>query len=370
MTNGNKDYEDYLSAIEKRINGEKQIERKSPYESKNGSKLKKRKIRAYLARAVAVFVVVLIALIVIFSCKSCSNSSKQEEKNTTVKTQKTAVKTDNKTKKVPKISYASYNKNSKELDGTYTANNILFINTKKNNVLAYKNAKQKCYPASTTKVMTLLVAVENIKDYDDTFVMTYKITDPLYKEGATVAGFSAGEKLNMYDLIYGTILPSGGDACLGLAEKIAGSEENFVKLMNNKAKEMGLKNTHFTNCTGLFDSNHYTTAEDMAVILRTAMSNKLCKKVLSTYKYTTSKTDKHENGLELENTLFKYMYGTEPEKATILGGKTGFVNESRYCIVSFGEDKKENEYVCITLGAESRWPCVYDQINLYKNFCK
>ena len=151
---------------------------------------------------------------------------------------------------------------------------------------------------------------------------------------------------------------------------IAGSEEEFVKLMNKKADELGLKDTHFTNSSGLYDKDHYTTAEDMAVIIRAAMKNPLCREVLSTYQYTTAKTPQHPDGIELTSTLFSYMYGTEPEGADILGGKTGFVNESGYCIATFGKSDNGTEYVCVTLKGVSLWPTVYDQIDLYSRYAK
>ena len=219
--------------------------------------------------------------------------------------------------------------------------------------------------------MTLLCAVENIEDVNDTFTMTYEITDPLYVSDASVAGFLNNEKVTMTDLLYGMILPSGADAAIGLAVKIAGSEEAFVKLMNDKVKELGLENTNFTNVSGLYDQNNYSTAYDMAIILDCAMENELCRKVLSTYQYTTQKTPQNPEGILLQSTLFSYMYGTEPETATVLGGKTGFVNESGYCIASFGENKSQTEeYIVITMGNSSKWPAFYGQIDLYKKFAK
>ncbi|MGN0493865.1 MAG: hypothetical protein ACI4F7_09480, partial [Acutalibacteraceae bacterium] len=108
---------------------------------------------------------------------------------------------------------------------------------------------------------------------------------------------------------------------------------------------------------------------DMAIILETALKNPICKKVISTYQYTTSKTEQHPNGIPLSATLFEYMYGTEPETATILGGKTGFVNESGYCIATYGTNNTTgNEYIAVTLKNSSRWPAFYGQIDLYKQF--
>jgi len=200
--------------------------------------------------------------------------------------------------------------------------------------------------------------------------MSYRITDPLYQQEATVAGFLSGETVNMNDLLYGTILPSGADAAIALAETVAGSEEEFAKLMNKKCKELGLKNTNFVNCTGLYDKNHYTTAFDMSVIMKAVLKNAICKEIISTYRYTTSVTPQHPEGILLENTIFKYMYGTEPEGAQIIGGKTGYTGESGYCICSFGKSDNGTEYICVNLKGQTRWPAVYDQINLYTKFAK
>lgn len=172
----------------------------------------------------------------------------------------------------------------------------IIVNLSTHKVTAARNAEERLYPASTTKIMTVLVAQENIKSYDDTFTMTTDITDPLYVAEATVAGFSSGEVIKMIDLFYGTILPSGADAAIALAIKISGSEAQFVELMNKKVKELGLKNTHFTNVTGLFDKNHYTTAYDMAIILEAAIRDPLCRKILSTYQYKSAPTNKHPDG--------------------------------------------------------------------------
>ena len=141
--------------------------------------------------------------------------------------------------------------------------------------------------------------------------------------------------------------------------------------MNKKADELGLIDTHFVNASGLYDEDHYTCCYDMAIILQAALKNPVCKKVLSTYQYTTSVTPQHPEGIPLSATLFEYMYGTEPETATILGGKTGFVNEAGYCIASYGTGKATgSEYIVVTLGNSSRWPAFHGQIDLYKQFAK
>ncbi len=251
-----------------------------------------------------------------------------------------------------------------EVDADYA----LLMDVTDNRVLAAKDADVRTYPASVTKVMTLLVAVENITDFTETFTVTYALTDPLYLANATVAGFSNNEAVTMEDLLYGTILPSGADACQALALHVAGTDEAFVAMMNERARKMGLKNTHFTNTSGLHDRDHYTTAEDMAVILRTAMENEHCRQVLSTYQYTTSSTPQHPEGILLTSTLFSRMYGTEPDGATVVAGKTGYTTEAGHTVVSYAEGLDGHDYILVTLKGSNRWKATSDAINLYTEF--
>lgn len=264
--------------------------------------------------------------------------------------------------------YPVYTADTVTLTDAVDADYVLLMDVNENRVLAAKGADVRAYPASVTKVMTLLVAVENITDFTDTFTMTYAITDPLYLANATVAGFSNNEAVTMEDLLYGTILPSGADACQALAEYVAGTDEAFVELMNKRAQEMGLKNTHFTNTSGLHDPNHYTTAEDMAMILRVAMENPHCRQVLSTYQYTTASTPQHPEGILLTSTLFGRMYGTEPDGATVVAGKTGYTSEAGHTVVSYAEGLDGHDYILVTLKGSNRWKATYDAIDLYTEF--
>lgn len=236
-------------------------------------------------------------------------------------------------------------------------------------VVAARNADTAVYPASVTKVMTLLVAVENITDFTDTFTMTFEIANTLYLEEASVAGFSVGEKVNLEDMLYGCILPSGADACWGLAEYVAGTEEAFVALMNKKAQELGLKNTHFVNTSGLHDEDHYTTAADMVVIMQAAMENDHCRQVLTTYQYTTAATPEHPEGILLTSTMFSRMYGDEPDGALIIAGKTGYTFEAKHTMVSYAQGEDGHDYIFVSLGGSNRWKATYDAINVYTAFC-
>src|SRR5699024_6501471 len=130
------------------------------------------------------------------------------------------------------------------------------------------SSDEKIYPASLTKIMTAIVAIENLPDLDEQIYLSEDMFEKLYSENASMAGFLPNEKVAAIDLIYGALLPSGAESCIGLADAIAGSEKSFVKLMNEKAEELGMNDTHFTNSTGLHDRNHYTTVNDIAKLLK------------------------------------------------------------------------------------------------------
>ena len=142
---------------------------------------------------------------------------------------------------------------------------LLDVNNHK--IIAGKLADSKIYPASMTKVMTLIVVSENIDKMPQTYTFGFEMLNRLYREEASVAGFLEGETVDVEDLMYGLVLPSGADAAEALAIMAAGSNEEFAKLMNEKCKELGLKYTHFTNPTGLYDEEQYTTPSEMAMIM-------------------------------------------------------------------------------------------------------
>ncbi len=265
------------------------------------------------------------------------------------------------------VKYPTDLETAKKFDKLIASKYCILVDLENNKVLAERNADKRMYPASMTKIMTLIVAVENMKSLDDTFTMTYEILNPLIDEDASIAGFEENETITIKDMLYGAILPSGADATVGLAEAIAGSETDFVRMMNEKVEEMGLKNTHFTNTSGLHDENHYSTVLDMAVILEYALQNNLCREILSTYQYTTTKTKEHPKGILLESTLFSRMYGNEVENVTIEGGKTGFTSEAQHCMASFAI-KNNKEYIAVTAMEDDKWGSVFDAFDIYEQY--
>ncbi len=251
--------------------------------------------------------------------------------------------------------------NSPEVTSTYA----LMVDLSKKEIVAQKNAYDRINPASMTKILTLLVASEHVSNLDDIFTMTLDITDYAYVNDCSSVGFLDGEVVTVKDLLYGTILPSGGDAAVGLATYVAGSQEAFVEMMNQKIAELGLADSaHFTNCVGLYDENHYCSIYDMAVMLEAAMENDLCRQVLNTRSYTTSLTEQHPEGITVSNWFMRRIEDKEMG-GTILGAKTGYVVQSGSCAASCYERNDGTEFICVTADAHSSWRAIYDHVAAY-----
>ena len=237
-------------------------------------------------------------------------------------------------------------------------------------VLAEKGMDEKIYPASMTKVMTLLVAAENLPDLDAAFTMTQAIIDPLYLAGASMAGFVNGEMVTMRDLLYGAVVPSGAEATEALAQAVAGSEEAFVAMMNEKAAALGLTNTHFMNTSGLHDENHYSTVREIALILQAALENETCAEILSAENYRASETEQHPDGLAMTN---KFLYRVHHEYALngaeITAAKTGYTTEAMNCCASAGKTPDGRSVICVTANAWTGDFCIEDHIALYTKYC-
>lgn len=246
--------------------------------------------------------------------------------------------------------------------------NAVLINLDNGKVVASKDGNVRINPASMTKILTLLVAAEHITDLDDTFEMTQAIGDFVFKKDCSAVGFCVGEKITVKDMLYGTILPSGADAAMCLAEYVAGSQEAFADMMNDKLKELCLSDTaHFTNCIGIYDQEHYCTLIDMAMILKAAEENELCHEVLNARKYTTSPTDEHPEGLLISNWFLRRIEDKDTH-GDVVGAKTGFVNQSGCCGASYQISNDGTHYICVTADAYSSWRCIYDHVAIYDTY--
>lgn len=250
------------------------------------------------------------------------------------------------------------------------SSNAILVDESTDTIVASKGAKERISPASMTKVLTVLVAAEHLQEenLDDTFTMTLEITDYAYVNDCSCVGFLNEEEIPVRDLFYGTILPSGADAAVGLAVYTAGSHEAFVEMMNAKLEELGLADTaHFTNCVGLYDKEHYCTVYDMAVIMKAAMQNELCREVLSAHTYTTTPTQKHPEGILLSNWFLRRIEDKDTG-GEVLGAKTGYVVQSKNCAVSYGSFAGGTSYICVTAGSTSSWRCIYDHVEIYTKY--
>ena len=231
----------------------------------------------------------------------------------------------------------------------HSSNAILF-SIKDDEVLYAKENAARAYPASMTKVMTAIVALENIEDLNDTMVLNKEIYDSLLRTGASVAGFQLNERVKIIDLLYGLMIKSGAECSIGLATYVAGSDTAFVKLMNEKAKEIGMNDTHFVNSVGLHDPNHYSTANDILTLLKYALNNETLRTLITTPEHRSQPTNNHPKGLLMKSHMFALVDNSSFTGLRFMGGKTGFTNEGRYCLASFGE-KFGEEFIVVTFNA-------------------
>ncbi len=234
-------------------------------------------------------------------------------------------------------------------DLLYSSNAIL-IGLDDNNVLLNKFADKKIYPASLTKIMTAILAIESIPNLEKNIKLQEDMFRELYEEDASMAGFLPNEEVEAIDLIYGVLLPSGAESCIGLANEIAGSEKNYVELMNDKAKELGMNDTHFTNSTGLHNRNHYSTVNDISKLLRYALQNNTFRQIYTSKIHSTKSTNLHPDGITFESTMFKHINEEYESKGIIEGGKTGYTEKANLCLASLSKINGK-EYILVTANA-------------------
>lgn len=206
--------------------------------------------------------------------------------------------------------------------------------------------------ASLTKIMTTITAIENIDDLDKKVVIDESVLREIPYD-ASVAGLKKGDEVTYRDLLYASILPSGADATTALAHNLAGSTKGFVEKMNDLARKLDLKNTHFSNVTGYDVLNHYSTANEVLQVLLYALKNPLFKEIYETREYTLT------NGLEVKSTLSFYNKMLQADLSSILGSKTGYTSKSGMCmsaIISTGG----REIILITLGAPYSYTYPYN----------
>ncbi len=233
---------------------------------------------------------------------------------------------------------------------TYYSTTYLLVNRDTGAILEQLNDEKLIHPASLTKIMTTFVALEMMDEnqLNDTYTLTHDIFYDLVSLDASVAGFDAGETVKIVDILYGIMLPSGADATRAIANYISGSEDAFVRLMNQKAHELGLENTHFENTSGLDHPNHLTTAHDLRIILEAALKNSTFKRIFAASEYQSSPTNFKESGYTWVDKNLEFANGVDPQNP-LTGTKSGYtelagsalastatVNGSSYMLISSG----------------------------------
>lgn len=261
-------------------------------------------------------------------------------------------------------------------DDLINSEKAILIDVTANEVVASRQGSQIIYPASMTKVMTLIVIAENLKSEDDLkdeITVTQEMYNRKVQEGHSGDFNTVGEVMTVEDAIYAFILNSDGMVGIGLADYIAGSESAFVKMMNEKAEEIGLENSLFQNCTGIYHKYHYSSCYDMAVIMAYAMKNPFCAKVISSEKYSTT-TSKYTDGVTFYHDLLVTRFESCPvrfDSVEVLAGKTGYCGkESGYCVVSYAKGDNGHFYVLVTAKAEVKFEEIQDMPAIFNKYVK
>lgn len=233
---------------------------------------------------------------------------------------------------------------------TINSRAYVVIDRKSNTVILGKNENQKKKMASTTKIMTCIVVIENSNLSDEV-----TISKKAAGTGGSRLGLKTGDKITVHDLLYGLMLCSGNDAAVALAEYVSGSVTSFAELMNKKANDLGLKNTHFVTPHGLDKDEHYTTAYELAILSDYALENETFKKIVGTKQYTVT-INGYPKALSNTNELLGVLNG-------VYGIKTGFTNGANRCLVT-GCKRGEMDLICVVLGADTKKMRTTDSIKL------
>lgn len=221
----------------------------------------------------------------------------------------------------------------------------------------------RLYPASTTKIMTALLAIENC-DLNDKVIVSKNAAASSFASDESVCEIEEGDELTVNDLLYGLLLCSGNDAAVALAEHVSGSVESFVTLMNQRAAELMATQTHFVNPHGLHDDNHYTTAYDLYLIFNECIKHSEFVDVISASAYTANiqGADGTMRSLEWKPTNY-YAAGMAqaPDGVSVIGGKTGTTSLAGNCLILLEKDASDNPYISVIMGASSK-PLLYQDM--------
>ena len=232
--------------------------------------------------------------------------------------------------------------------------NAILMQARGGKILGEINGEAQIYPASMTKIMTVILGIENFDDLDEKITLTNEMFSGLYEQDATQAGFQPGEEVRVIDLLYGAMLPSGAECCIALADTISGSEADFAELMNKKARKLGMENTHFCDSTGLHNPDHYSTVKDIAVLMKYCIKNDMFREIVETSRHSTGVTNIHPDGITYYSTMFKkicLIRQSQVEKSSV--ARPAIPVRQGHCLVSFAEIEGR-EYIFVSAGASEQ----------------
>lgn len=241
-----------------------------------------------------------------------------------------------------------------ELEKNLSSEAVLLMEASTGKVVYEKNGYEKKYPASTTKIMTAILAIEHCNLNETATASEFAINS--VPSGYSTANIQIGETLSVKDLLYALMLQSANESAVILAEHVSGSQEAFANLMNEKAKELGCKNTHFINPNGIHNENHYTTAYDLTLITQYAMKNQTFRDIVKTTSFTLPATTSYPSESRTyanTNNLIIYDARNRPDNyyyKYATGVKTGYTSAAKNCLVASAE-KNGIEYISVVLGA-------------------
>ncbi len=210
---------------------------------------------------------------------------------------------------------------------------VMMVEVNTGATLYSKDEETKRYPASTTKILTCLLALENCS-LNETVVFSQNAVN--LEDGSSSIDAVEGEEMSMKDCLYGLMLPSGNDCAIAIAEHVAGSVEAFAEMMNERAKEIGCENSNFVNPNGLYDSDHYTTAADLCKIAQVCFNNSAFVEIVSQATYVIPATNKSDSRA-IENTNYMILDDSAYYNENIIGGKTGYLPEAGRCLVTLAK---------------------------------
>lgn len=241
------------------------------------------------------------------------------------------------------------NKDERFHDDSFTSKAVYIYNLTDDKEVYAKNADEPLPMASLTKIMTALVSLEHITDLGAPAPIDYDAYMDAVNANASMAGFRANETTTYRDLLYGTILASGAEACDSLAINVSGSVDDFVSLMNDKAKELKLTNTSYANADGMDDEKNYQSARDCAMLIKASLEDGNFRAIFTKKEFVSSPTNEHPDGLHIVSTIFSHLKDYDENGFEIIGGKSGTTDNAGLCWATLAK-KDGKEYIVVVMG--------------------